>query len=56
MQETTAAISAATAIQELGVTGILALSNIASLWFARLLWNERAEKEKQLHECLKNKG
>lgn len=54
MQNTNSFIGAAEAIQELGVTGLLALSNLVWFWIARMLWRERNEKESQLHNYLKS--
>lgn len=46
-------ISAAKALQELGIIGILGLSNLVWFWVAKMLWRERNIKENELHECLK---
>jgi len=53
MYDTSGIISTAVALQELGIIGILGLSNIAWIWIAKRLWEDRNKKERELYDCLK---
>ena len=46
-------ISVAKSLQELGIIGILGLSNLVWLWIAKSLWAERGQTQRDLNDCLK---
>lgn len=55
MQETANFINIAKSLSELGVTGLLALSNITWFFISRMLWRELKSMEGKFQQCLRNR-